>query len=114
MNTRRVEEVSALLKREISMLIYETLAENFGLVTLTDIRVTADFKDATCYVTALDKEKEEQVLAELKENTPKYQKILGRRLRMKFTPKISFEIDNYYQELDKVEKLLKEIDKNGS
>lgn len=110
MTTRRVQEVSALLKREISMLMHETLAENFGLVTLTDIKVTADFKDATVYITVLEKEQEEQVLTKLKEKTPEYQKILGRKLRMKFTPKIGFKIDNYHEEIDKVEKLLKEID----
>ncbi len=114
MSTRRVQEVSALLKREISQLCHETLAENFGLVTLTDIKVTADFKEATVFISCFEKEKEEEVLAKLEEVKPEYQRVLGRKLRMKFTPKISFKIDNYTRELDKVEKLLKEIDKNGS
>ncbi|OGD57320.1 ribosome-binding factor A [Candidatus Berkelbacteria bacterium RBG_13_40_8] len=114
MTTRRVQGVSALLKREISMLMHEMLAEEFGLVTLTDIKVTADFKEATVYITVLDKEKEEQVLGRLEEETPEYQKTLGRKLRMKFTPKIRFEIDSCHEKLANVEKLLKEIDKNGS
>jgi len=102
------------LKREISQLMHETLAENFGLVTLTDIRVAPDFKEATCYITVFDKANEKRVLVELEEKALEYQKFLGRKLRMKFTPKISFKIDNYNEEIDKVEKLLKEVDKNGS
>jgi ribosome-binding factor A len=113
MSTRRVEEVAALLKREISMLMHETLAEEYGLVTLTDIKVTADFKESEVFISVFDKDKEVSVLDKLEEVKPKYQRILGKKLRMKFTPKINFKIDQMQEKVDKVDKLLWEI-KNGA
>lgn len=109
MKTRRVEEVSALLKREISKYIYETLAEEYGMVTLTDIEVTADFKEAKAYISVYENENEEDVLKELEEAAPKYQHDLGKKLHMKFTPKITFVPDKMQEKIDKVDKLLQEI-----
>jgi len=109
MHTRRVEEVAALLKREISILMHETLAEEYGFVTLTDIDVTADFKDSKVFISVFDKEKKEKVLKKIEEVKPKYQRYLGRKLKMKFTPKLTFRIDQMQEKVDKVDKLLQEI-----
>lgn len=110
MSTRRVEEVSAQLKREVSMLINETLAEKYGLVTLTDLDVSPDFKNAKAYISVFDKENEDGVLKDLENEARNYQRILGRKLRMKFTPRITFTLDNMQENIDKVDGLLKEID----
>lgn len=113
MSTRRIEEVSALLKREISKLMHETLAEEYGLVSLTDIEVTADFKEAKVFISVFDEQNQESVLKRLDEEKHRFQRVLGKKLKMKFTPKISFEIDKMQERVDKVDKLLQEIN-NGS
>lgn len=110
MSTRRVEEVSALLKREVSILIHETLAEKYGMVTLTDIDVSPDLKDAKAFISVFDKKDEENVLKDLETESRNYNRILGRKLKMKFTPKITFSLDNMQENIDKVDGLLEEID----
>ena len=110
MSTRRVEEVSAQLKREISMLIHETLAEKYGMVTLTDLDVAPNFKNAKAYISVFDDQYNDEVLKVLEAESRNYQRILGRKLRMKFTPRITFTLDSMQENIDKVDGLLKEID----
>ena len=110
MSTRRVEEVSAQLMREISVLINESFAEKYGLITLTDLDVSPDFKNARAYISVLEKKNEKNALRDLELEARKYQRILGRKLKMRFTPKITFSQDNMQENIDKVDGLLKEID----
>ncbi|AKM82747.1 TPA: 30S ribosome-binding factor RbfA [Candidatus Berkelbacteria bacterium] len=110
MSTRRVEKVSALLKRELSELIRNDLSEQFGLITIMDIDITPDFKDAKVYISIFNTEEEDKILKTLEGKTRAYQKVLGDKLRMKFTPHLTFKTDNYQEKVDRVDELLKEID----
>jgi len=110
MSSHRIEKVSALLKREISKLINYDFAEEFGLITVSDIKVTADFKEAVVYLSIFEQNKEMDILDNISKKSFEYQHQLGRKLKMKFTPKLSFKIDHFQEEIDKVDKLLKEID----
>lgn len=109
MSSYRQEQISSQLKREISELIRKNLAEKFGLVTLTDIEVTADFKEAKVYISAYNKENEDIILTALTKEATKIQHILGRKLKIKFTPKLKFILDRYQKKIDRIDKLLKEI-----
>lgn len=106
----RQEKVSSQIKREISVLASKHLTEKYGIVTITDVEITADFKDAKVYVSVFDNKKENDVINELEAQAKDFQKILGRKLRMKFTPCLKFIIDRYQSKLDKVDKLFGKIE----
>lgn len=109
MNSYRIEKVSVLLKKELSKLIIENVSEECGVVTVTDLEITADFKETKVYISMINQENETKVLEILQAQVPAFQKILGKKLRMKFTPKIHFVVDHYQEKIDRVEKLLGEI-----
>jgi len=111
--SRRIQKVAALLKREISVSVNENIPKEIGIVSITDVDLTQDLKDAKVYISFLDKSKENEIFQILDQKKAEFQKALGKKLTMKFTPKIHFLIDNYQEKIDKVEKLLEEI-KNGS
>lgn len=77
---------------------------------MSDIEVTADFKDAKIFITIFDQSKEEDIIAALTEKTLPYQRILGRKMKMKFTPRLTFKIDHSQDKINRVDELLKEID----
>lgn len=105
--------VSALIKREMSLMVKEVLPEELGIVSITDIEITADFKEAKVFVSVFDPENEKKVLSILENKALLFQHTLGRKLKLKFTPKIKFTLDKYEEKLERVDKLLEEI-KDGS
>lgn len=111
-NYRR-EKVAAQLMRELSDLIYDKLSEEYKLVAITDIDVTADFKEALVYISFGDANKEKEVLDRLNSQAPDYHKLLEKKLKMKFVPYLKFKIDRNLEKIQHIEKLLQEI-KNES
>ena len=106
---RRVQQVAVVLKKELAPLIREALDNKFGIVTLIDVIVQPDLKEAKVYISCLDLTSEKEVLKVLNLKTKQFQHILGRRLRMKFTPRLTFVRDDSLENVVKVEELLVEI-----
>ena len=113
MLSHRKEKVSSILKREISELIRKNLAEKYGLVTLTDIDLTNDFREAKVYIIVHQIKDEHEVLLLLFNKNIEFQRILGKKLKMKFTPRLNFIIDKNLEKIEKIDRLLEEIN-NGS
>lgn len=109
MPTHRVEKVSAQLMREISQLINTDFSENYGLITVGDIYVTSDFKDAKVYISVLDEKKEKEILEKICKKSSQYQHSLGRKLKMRSTPRLNFSIDNSRDKINHIDKLLREV-----
>lgn len=109
--SRRVEQVAELLKREISDEIREILPEEFGMVTIMDVSVTADLKEAKIYISCLEKEEEKLILSFLEEKTSEFRYNLGRRLKLRYTPKITFFADRSLEEINRIDELLTKIKK---
>ncbi len=111
--SKRVQQVSKLLKKEISNLIEENISGNYGMITVMAVDVSDDLKEARCYVSCFDKEKEKEILKELEENVKDFQHTLGQNLKMRYTPKIRFEIDTGAEKVERIEEILNRIKKKG-
>lgn len=109
----RRQSVSAQIKREMSLMVKEVLPEELSIVSVTDIEITADFKEAKVFVSVFEPENEKKVLKILKSKVNFFQARLGRKLKLKFTPKIKFALDKYEEKLERVDELLEGI-KDGS
>lgn len=110
MITRRVERVAALLKRELSKLTYEALPEDLGMATITEVFLSSDLKEAKVYVSCLKENSQKEIIKKLQAKAKDFQRILGRNLRMRYTPKIIFKVDQGLDEVRKIDELLKQID----
>ena len=109
MSTRRVQKVSELLIQQVSELIRERISDEFGMITVTAVNVTDDLREARVFFSCLDESKQKEVLSALEAKTKEFQHILGRRLSMKFTPKLSFRIDEGLEKVNRIEELLEGI-----
>ena len=80
-------------------------------ITVSFVRMSKDLKIANVYFMPLGGKDKDQVLQNLIEKKFIFQKFLSKaKLQSKFTPKLSFFLDNTFDEAEKIEKLL--LDKN--
>jgi len=107
--SRRTDKVEELIKQQLSKIIQNELSEDFGIVSINRVFVSADLKTAKVYVSSL-MSNTENLLKVLDSNKRNYQNIIGDELRLRYTPHLEFKLDTGKEAVDKVEALLGEID----
>tara|TARA_B100000678_G_scaffold179799_1_gene150040 strand:- start:212 stop:613 length:402 start_codon:yes stop_codon:yes gene_type:complete len=75
-------------------------------VSVTEVRMTPDLKQASVYVKPLLGTEEEAVVKALRTNTAFFQREVAKRLGLKFAPKLQFKPDESFEEADRIERLL--------
>ena len=77
------------------------------LITVPEVRMTADLRLATIYVIPLGGRDESVVLAALERNKRFLRREIARQINLKFAPEIRFRVDERFDEAERIEKLLK-------
>ncbi|HZF45483.1 MAG TPA: 30S ribosome-binding factor RbfA [Sphingomonadaceae bacterium] len=75
-------------------------------VSVTEVRMTPDLRNATVYVKPLLGEDEDAVVKALRQNTAFFQREVAKRLGLKFAAKLQFRGDESFDEADRIERLL--------
>jgi ribosome-binding factor A len=77
------------------------------LITVPEVRMTADLRLATIYVVPFGGRDAEAVLAALERNKRFLRGEIARHVNLKFAPEIRFRIDERFDEAERIEKLLR-------
>lgn len=77
------------------------------IVTVTEVRVTPDLRQARIAIEPLGGEGEAQVLAALRRHRKFLRGELGKRMTTKFTPDLAFEIDESFAEGARIDAILR-------
>ena len=77
------------------------------MITVPEVRMTADLRLATIYVMPLGGRDQSEVLAALERNKKFLRGEIAHRVNLKFAPDIRFRIDERFDEADRIEKLLR-------
>jgi ribosome-binding factor A len=77
------------------------------MITVPEVRMSADLQLATIYVMPLGGHDTEEVLAALQRNKRYLRGEIARRVNLKFAPEIRFRIDERFDEVERIEKLLR-------
>lgn len=95
MSGLRPEKIANEMREYISTIIHEELKDpRIGFVTITRIEVTADIRNAKVFFSVLgDKEEKERATEGLNSAVGFIRKLLGTRMRTKFTPELIFKLD---------------------
>lgn len=111
---RRPERVADILREEISQIVgYELEDPRLTMVTVTDVRLSENLRDARVYVTVLgDEEEHRKALDALRHAAPYVRKQLGLSLNLPRTPEIHFVRDRVEEKGERVDELLREIGKD--
>lgn len=114
MGVDRLERVNSLLKRVIAESMYSVMqgdAVQPGLITVTDVKCGKDLRDATVRVSIFgDDALKETAIRHLKHNAKRFQQIINREVRLKFTPRILFQLDRSLEKGDEVLAILSRLD----
>jgi ribosome-binding factor A len=77
------------------------------LITVPEVRMTADLRLATIYIMPLGGRDTEEVLAALEHNKKFLRGEIAHRVNLKFSPEIRFRADERFDEAERIEKLLR-------
>ena len=114
--SQRTERVAGELRAIIGEVIArreikDPRVQGAGLITITHVRVSGDLRQARALFTvhnAPDAELE-HVRQGLDHASGYFRHAIARRLRLKVTPALTFEVDRVFEQASRVEQLLQEI-----
>jgi ribosome-binding factor A len=114
--SRRTERINDLLREEISDLLLREVKDPrmSGLVTITEVDVSPDLRQAKVFVSVLgtDEEKTSTFLA-LKAAAHFLQRRLGKRLTLRRVPQLAFLSDDSLEQGARLLRLLEEARGDG-
>lgn len=107
----RLEKVEKALKQEVGrILAYDMNDPRIGFTTVTRVEVAADIRSAKVHVGVIGNEKTRKgTLAALRHASGYLQKETASRLRMKYTPTLSFYIDDGPEKSVRMIKLIDDV-----
>ena len=78
-------------------------------VTVTEVRLSSDLRNATAFVTRLGGGGTETLIAALGRAVPYFRHQLSKKLGLRFIPKLSFKLDTTFDDADHLDDLLRRI-----
>ena len=110
----RLERINSLLRRVIAESMHTVMQGDSvapGLITVTDVQCGKDLRDATVKVSVFgDDALKNTALDHLKHNARRFQQIINREVRLKFTPRLIFKLDLSLEKGDEVLAILSKLD----
>lgn len=105
----------ARVEKEVQIQVAQYLQAGFsdplpGLVTVSHVKMPADLRTAKVYISVLgaDDQKDE-IIDTLQDRAFEVQDFIGRKLKMRYCPKLTFYLDHTTDQVLKIEKILHEI-----
>jgi ribosome-binding factor A len=77
------------------------------LITVPEVRMTADLRLATIYIMPLAGRDADEVVAAFERNKKFIRGDIARAINLKFAPDIRFQIDDRFAEAERIDKLLR-------
>ena len=108
----RVEKLQELIKQEMGKMLLTDLKDpRIGFVTVTDVEMTGDLREAKIYVSIMGGEEQvKSSLEGLQSALGFIRREIGQRIRLRFTPEISFALDTSLDYGDHIQKLLLQVE----
>ena len=110
-NENRLNRINEELKKEISQIIsYELKNPDVtGLLSITKVKITPDFKYAQVYVSMLNSKNEEKTLEGLKQSSGFIRSLIAKRVNLRITPELVFKKDDSMEYGMKIDAILKDL-----
>lgn len=113
-NSNRFGRIDEEFKKEISQIINYELKEPSvtGMISVTKVKVTTDLSYAKVAVSILNSKDVKETLAGLKKSAGYIRSELAKRINLRNTPEIIFELDDSLEYGAKIDSILKDIMKD--
>ncbi len=109
----KINKVENILLKEISYLLATEIKDkNIKFVTVTAVKLNNDLSQAKVYVTVLNDDKREETMEALNHARKFIRSKLHEKIDMRQIPEILFIYDQSIAEGNKIEKIIKDLNKN--
>ena len=110
-NKNRMGRIDEEYRKELSQIIsYDLKNPNVtGMISVTKVKVTTDLKYAKIYVSILNSKNIKETMDGLKKSSGFIRSELAKRINLRNTPELIFEIDDSIEYGAKIDSILKEI-----
>lgn len=114
----RLERIDSLLKRVIAESMFSVMQGDSvapGLITVTGVHCGKDLRDATVSVSIFgDDALKETAIRHLQHRAKRFQAVINREVRLKFTPRLLFQLDLSLEKGDEVLALISKLESSGT
>ncbi|MBR5154559.1 MAG: 30S ribosome-binding factor RbfA [Alphaproteobacteria bacterium] len=115
-NTKEPSQRQLRISKEIQKIIAAALERGTVrnplildyMVTITSVDISPDLKYCTVYFTTLNGQNLGQIEDDLNAETWGMKKLIASKLKLRYTPDINFRMDETLEEVDRIEKLLRD------
>ena len=112
----RLERINSLLKRVIAEGMFHIMQGDSiapGLITVTKVECGKDLRDANVFVSVFgEDDMKETALQHLKHSAKRFQALVNKEVRIKFTPRLNFKLDLSLEKGDEVLAILSKLEGN--
>ena len=100
MANNRIGRINEEIQRELSSLMRSLKDPRLqsGLLTITHVDTTPDLRYSRIFVSALDKDQEQEMMKGLKSAAGYLRRELGAALKLRYTPELQFVADDSIQQ----------------
>ncbi|PKR78665.1 30S ribosome-binding factor RbfA [Halalkalibacillus sediminis] len=111
MNNIRANRIAEQMKKELGDILSRKIKDpRVGFVTVTGVEVTGDLQQAKVFISIFgDEEKKEETLVGLAKSKGFIRSEIGKRIRLRKTPEITFEIDEAIERGNKIERIIQDL-----
>jgi ribosome-binding factor A len=114
MTVKRLVRVNELLKQEVAAALYRVMDDvgfDLSAVTVTGVLTSSDLHTARVRVSIRDHQQERmKILHQLHRHHGQIQEIVSRNVILKYTPRLSFELDESIEEGDRVLRIIQKME----
>lgn len=91
----RPERLAEVMKQELSELLRQLKDPRIGFVTVTSVEVSRDLRYAKVFTSVMGSEDDQKkTMAALEKAQGHLRSEIGRRIRLRYTPEITFKLDH--------------------
>ena len=112
--SQRLERLQRLARQVLAEAMQGLKDPRIGFATVTRVRMSPDLRHARVFISAMGSDHErEATMKGLESATPLLRAELGRQVRMKYLPELTFELDRGAAEALRLEELFHRIHDEG-
>ena len=112
MPSQRIKQINELVKEELGSIIAKEIEFSSGnLVTISKVETSPDLKHSNISLSILPFSAHKEVRQVIEQEKSNIQKLLNSRLKMKFSPRIHFRLDESEEKAGYITDLLDTINK---
>ncbi len=107
----RINRINPMIQQIVSDCFLNSSDPVLNKATVTYVSTSPDLKKTTVLVSSIENNKS-SLTNSLARSKKKIQKVLSQEMKTKYVPSITFELDNTFDDIDRINKIIGTINEN--